>query len=421
MSSINLNPLKGFRDLYPKDKAIQNYIFDKLKDTARLFGFEQYDGPLLESMNLYLEKSSRELVENQTFRVNSKKDEVLVMRPEMTPSLARMVAKEENNLIFPLKLFNLGLRYRYEAPQKGRDREFYQADFDILGNSNIVQDAEILSVVINFFLSLGAKKGDFMLYVNSRSEMQQNLNALGYDTTQYKKLLDAIDKQDKIEAEGFMKLILEIDNDFQKAEKLVQFLTSSAKESEYFIELFKTLESIFGSSAKDYCQINYNVIRGLDYYTGLVFEVKELGNEMKRSLLGGGRYDNLISMFSSSSKISGIGFATSDTVLTQFLIDKNLVPAIVSKPSKFLVTIFSPDLQEESMAVTQYLRKLNIATELYLDPNKKLDKQLKYANQTNIPYVILIGPEEKEKGTVKVKNMATGEQKEVKVEEIVKM
>ncbi len=131
MTNINLNPLKGFRDLYPKDKAIQNYIFEKLRLTAALFGFEEYDGPLVESIDLYLEKSSKELVENQTFQILSKKEEGLLLRPEMTPTLARMVAKEEGSLIFPLKLFNLGLRYRYEAPQKGRNREFYQADFDI--------------------------------------------------------------------------------------------------------------------------------------------------------------------------------------------------------------------------------------------------------------------------------------------------
>jgi histidyl-tRNA synthetase len=420
MNTINLNPLKGFRDLYPKDKAIQNYILDKLKETARFFGFEQYDGPLVESMDLYLEKSSRELVENQTFRIKSKKEEDLVMRPEMTPSLARMVAKGENDLTFPLKLFNLGLRFRYEAPQKGRSREFYQADFDILGGDSAVADAEILQLVITFFLNLGAKKGDFMLYINSRSEMQKSLKELGYTDAQYKDLLNAIDKQDKISQQEFVDMILKIDNDTSKASKLQAFLNSGdEKRSVYFKELFSTLESLYGKNVNDYCQVNYNIIRGLDYYTGLVFEVKELGSEMKRSLLGGGRYDNLISMFNKNSEISGVGFATSDVVLQEFLQDKNLVPTLNPKTTKFLVTIFSPELFDESARITQYLRKLNIATELYLDPKKKLDKQLKYANTNNIPYVIVIGPEEKQNNTVKIKNMATGDQKEIKIEEII--
>jgi histidyl-tRNA synthetase len=382
--------LKGFRDLYPKEKSIQSYIFQKMRETASLFGYEEYDGPVIEPINLYLEKSSKELVENQTFQVVSKKEEALVMRPEMTPTLARMVASMENQLIFPLKLVNIGLRYRYEAPQKGREREFYQADFDILGNNLSLSDAEIIATAVNLFVSFGAKKEDFVVYINSRSEMEKNLIGLGFKKEDYKALLDVIDKQDKISNEKFIEMLRIIETDQNKIDNLISFLNSAKSEdSEYFKTLFLQLADL---GVSQYCKVNYNITRGLDYYTGLVFEVKEKG-EMKRSLLGGGRYDNLVTYFGGKNNIQGVGFATSDVVLWAFLKDKNLLPEICPKKTKILVTVFSPEMETDALEMTSYLRKLNIPAETFLDSTKKLDKQIKYADRNGIPFVLIMGPE----------------------------
>ncbi|HLL60616.1 MAG TPA: histidine--tRNA ligase [Candidatus Nitrosocosmicus sp.] len=415
MKQINLNAQKGFRDLYPKDKTIQNYIFKKLRETASLFGFEEYDGPLVENINLYLEKSSKDLVENQTFQLTSRKeDEQLVLRPEMTPTLARMIASKENELIFPLKLFNLGLRYRYEAPQKCREREFYQADFDILGTNLSLADAEILNVVVNLFLSFGAKQEDFTVYINSRKYIEESMKKVGIvDKELQKEVINLIDKKDKLTTEKFTENISKLNLNKSQNDWINSLKISDLKDSYFFSELTEQLKIL---GIEKYIKFNPLIVRGLDYYTDLVFEVKS--SDLNRSLLGGGRYDNLISYFGGKNNISGVGFATSDVVLWQFLLDKKLVPNLTPKTSKILVTIFAEDLIEESIKMTQYLRRLNIATELYLDPTKKLDKQLKYANQNNIPFVLILGPEEKEKGKVKIKDMKTGEQKEVKTDEI---
>ncbi len=420
MSNINLNPLKGFRDLYPKNKAIQNYIFQKLKESASFFGFEEYDGPLIESTSLYLEKSSKELVENQTFQIKSKKDEELVLRPEMTPTLARMIAKEENNLVFPLKLFNLGLRYRYEAPQKGRSREFYQADFDILSNNPELADMEILQVVVNLFTSFGAKENDFVVYINSRKYLQEEFKKLSIDESKQKSLLDLIDRKDKLPSETFTSLLSKLELTQEQEQWVLKLEIAEVKNIPYFKPLADKLEML---GIAKYIRFNPLIVRGLDYYTDLIFEVKsinvdEKGEVLNRSVLGGGRYDNLISYFGGKQNMSGVGFATSDVVLQEFLQDKNLLPQLNSKKTTVLVTIFSEEMTEDSIEIAQYLRKFNIAAELYLDATKKLDKQLKYANQNNIPFVLIVGPEEKEKGIVKIKNMKTTEQMEIKLDQI---
>jgi histidyl-tRNA synthetase len=415
---INLNPPRGFRDLYPEEKIFQDYIFLKLKKVSQNFGFSSYDGPILEDIKIYLGKTSRELIEKQTFQIKTKED--LLMRPEMTPTLARMIAKKAGELVFPLRLFNTGLRFRYEMPQKGRGREFYQSDFDILGANSTLSDAEIINVATSIFINFGCSEKDFVVYINSRVEMEKNFINLGFEKEQFKSLLSIIDKQDKLSNEEFIKLLLTIDNNKEKIQKLVDFLYISRNEkSPYFIRLFEYLKKM---GIDQYCKVNSNITRGLDYYTGLVFEVREKGPfQLKRALLGGGRYDNLVSDFNPRIKIPGVGFATSDVVLWEFLQNKDLLPKNLNPiPTKVLVTIFSSELTYQSMNIVKNLRKNNINVELYLDDEAKLDKQLKYANKKNIPYVIIIGPEEARKNVVKLKDMKTGEQTELTIEQVIK-
>lgn len=418
MAKPSLNPIRGFRDLYPDEKATQEYLFAKIRNIADNYGFVSYDGPILEPIDIYLEKTSEELIKRQTYQVIDKNGDVLVMRPEITPSMARMVAARARELTFPLRLFNNGQRFRYEAPQKGRGREFYQQDFDILGPADVVADAEILAVAISVMTELGVTSDDFVVYLNSRSEMEKNLAQLGFTTAQYPKLLDAIDRQDKIDSSEFKKLLTNIEPDEKKIEKLTELLKNQSEEkSEYFAALFSLLKNL---KIDKYCQINYNITRGLDYYTGLVFEVKMQGGELTRSLFGGGRYDNLVASYDSKYQIPGVGFATSDVVLLEFLKEKNLLPQINPRQTKVLVTIFNNDLAGESASCAQMLREAFIATELYPDATKPLDKQLKYADKVQIPYVAIVGPEEKEKGIVNLKNLKTGEQEKLALVDLIK-
>jgi len=411
------NPPTGFRDLYPKDKQIQDYLFTKLKNIANLFGFSSYDGPILEDINIYLNKTSAELLERQTFAVKTK-DERLIMRPEMTPTLARMIANKANQLNFPLKLFNLGLRFRYESPQKGRAREFYQADFDIIGANSLLADAEIINVAVSIFKDLGAKTNDFVVYLNSRKEMEKDLNQLGFRPDQFPAIFNLIDKKDKLSPTNFNQIFSSIEKNQKKINKLLDLLANNQKNnSDYFKKLFYILEKL---GISQYCQINYQIVRGLDYYTGLVFEIWEPEKKIRRALLGGGRYDNLISQFNPTKKITGVGFATSDIILLEFLKTKNLLPPTTSSTPKVLVTIFNPQLIDQSLTVLSSLRKAGIAADIFLE-EKKLDKQLKYADKNEIRYVIIIGPEEAEKKIIKLKDLKTGAQKEVDLEELLKI
>lgn len=418
MNKPNLQPVRGFRDLLPAEKQKQDYVFNSLKEVSSLYGFEPYDGPLLENIDIYLNKTSRDLVEKQTFQVKDKNDQIFILRPEMTPSLARMIANRAGELVFPLKLFNLGLRFRYEAPQKGREREFYQADFDIIGSNDILADAEILSVAVGIFTRFGATENDFIVYINSRIFMQEQLKKLGVAENALKQTLSIIDRKDKIPQQIFEELLANIPLSKNVISNISTFLETdiSAESDTYFGKLFTLLES-YGITK--YCKINQNIVRGLDYYSGLVFEVKEKG-DMKRSLLGGGRYDNLVATYNEKLDIPGVGFATSDVVLLEFLKDKNLLPASGMNLAKVLVTVFSEETAPASISLAQMLQKNNIQTFLYPSQEKKLEKQLKYADKKSIPYVAIIGAEEIEKNTVQLKTMKTGEQKEMKVEELIK-
>src|SRR3989344_865847 len=414
----NLQPIRGFRDLYPEDKAVQNYIFEKIKETARIFGFEQYDGPIVEPIDIYVGKTSRELIDRQTFQIKDKNGQILILRPEMTPSLARMIAQKERELTLPIRLCNVGARFRYEAPQKGREREFYQADFDLLGASGVLSDAEMLSVAVSIFSSFGATEKDFVIYINSRENMRKKLQELGVGETFIKDVINVIDRKEKVPRNVFTKLLSQIGISEGSVKKINDFLENPTDYETCFNELLDVCKSY---GIDQYVRINPSIVRGLDYYTGLVFEVKEKGGEMSRSLLGGGRYDNLIENFGASRKISGIGFATSDVIIWEFLKTKKLLPSLRATPTNVLVTVFDPSFQslQSAIEITRNLRSGGISTEIFPDASKKLDKQLKYADRKKIPLVVIIGPDEVKNNTAVLKDLKKNTQETVSQEKLI--
>jgi histidyl-tRNA synthetase len=319
-------------------------------------GFEPYDGPLLEPIELYLNKTSEELIKKQAYTLKDKNDQTLLLRPEMTPSMARMVAARANELVFPLKLFNLGLRYRYEAPQKGRGREFMQTDFDILGTNSFLADAEIINAAVQILLEFGATDKDFKVLVNSRRFMESKLLESGVNQKDLKQTLNIIDRVDK-----------STQNLPEKVNELIKSKIKPA-DDKYFNELFDALKK-FGIDK--YCQIDLAVVRGLDYYTGLVFEIKKENREGRATIVGGGRYDNLVSDFNPNLKIPGVGFAVSDVVILEFIKDIDKLPTLKTKQTQVLVTIFGNETVGESITTLSELRKNKIAAEIYPDPEKK--------------------------------------------------
>lgn len=397
--------LRGFKDQYPAQKAQQQYIFSKVREVAKQLGYEEYDGPIVEPVSLYADKSSEELLEKQTFQIKPRdKDDQWILRPEMTPTLARMVAAKSNELIFPLRYFNIGPRFRYEAPQKGRSREFCQMDFDLLGSTSVLSDAEVLLAVVNILKSLGATEKDFTVFLNSRSFMKRELDEIGINEYALTETLQKIDRMDK----GEQSISPEVKKSIE-TEVVIS-------DDEYFSSLFAVLKSY---GIDQFFKVDLKTVRGLDYYTGLVFEVRDKG-ELRRAILGGGRYDNLISKFNKTAQITGVGFAVSDIVLQEFLEEKKLLPELSTKSTKVLVTVFDQKTLGASIEITSVLRKANVFVELYPETEKKLEKQLKYADRNNIPYVLIIGPEEVEKNIYKLKDMKTKEQTTVSKDDLLK-
>ncbi|MFH1826814.1 MAG: histidine--tRNA ligase [bacterium] len=418
-----LSPIKGFRDLYPQNKGVQSFIFKKINEVARLLGYEAYDGPMVEPVGLYENKTSKELLERQTFQIKNKKGEIFVLRPEMTPSLARMIANKAGELTFPLKLYNIGARFRYEAPQKGRSREFYQADFDILGSDSVISDAESIYTLISIFKSLGATEKDFKTYINYRPFIENALIKIGINKIKIGNLLNIIDKKEKVSKENFESMLKEEKLNSEQIQSINRLIDNSIKpeDNTYFQDLFSILKSY---EIDKYCEINPSTVRGLDYYTGVVFETVEISKDndkLNRAIAGGGRYDNLVGDFDKKLNIPGIGFALSDVVIIEFLQNKNLIPKQVLKPSSCLMTIFDEKTLPKSIEIASFLRSSGVSCELYPESNAKLDKQLKFADKKNIPYVLIIGPTEIKEDKIKIKNMKTGEQKDVNKEELIKL
>lgn len=417
MNKLSTQPVKGFRDIYPEEMAIRNWLFQTMRKTAQLFGYQEYDGPILEHLDLYAAKSGKELVQEQTFRMVDRGGRELAMRPELTPSLARMVAAKQGQLVFPLKWFSIGPRFRYEAPQRGRGREFYQFDCDIIGPATPEADAEVIAVAATLLKNLGLTPTDVVIKINSRKMMQHKLSLIDVTEKQTPSIIRAIDRKDKMGQPQWRELLTTEGLTKDQIKNLEKILTDRdvSFESEPLTEVFSTLKDL---GVSDYVEYDPSIVRGLEYYTGTVFEARDRKGQF-RALLGGGRYDNLVELFGGKS-ISGIGFASGDMVLLEVLEHYNKIPKQGSIETQILVTVFNDESTRSSLLLAKQLRGQNINTELFPDASVKLDKQIKYADRKGIPFVAILGPDEVAKNIVTVKNMKTGEQKQLpanKVEE----
>ena len=418
MQNKLIQPVKGTRDFYPADFAFQKWYYRNIQDICQKYGFEEYEGPILEPLELYAAKSGDELVKRQAFTLVDRGGETLVLRPEMTPSLARMVAQKESELNFPVKWFTYGRRYRYEKPQRGRGREFFQWDCDILGLDSVEADAEVITVAATMYSRAGLNPKEAIIKVNDRQYIQSALSEIGIDNTMYLSVIKIIDKADKVTSNDFIAMFVDIGLNTNQIDKIQTLLQDKDgyKKSEWLSNLFDRIKI---NGVADFVVFDPTIVRGLDYYTKTVFEGWDLKGKF-RAIWGGGRYDNLTADVGSKSKIPGVGFAMGDMTLTEVLIANGRYPVLKPSPTQILVTVFSSDYYKQSYKLTDTLRKNSINAETYLDPTTKLDKQIKYADKKGIPYVAIIGPDEAAKGLVTLKNLATRDQQTIKQEEISK-
>lgn len=413
---MKFQAVKGTRDFYPEKMAFRNWLFEKMRKVSTLYGYQEYEGPILEPLDLYAIKSGEELVNEQTFIVIDRGGEKLALRPELTPTLARMVAQKQQVLGTPLRLFSIGPFWRYEQPQKGRTREFFQWNVDLLGWDVPEADAEVISIAAQIFKDLGLTPSEIKIKINNRKYMEEKFKLVGFPTNFFPQILKLIDRKDKMEEKLWIDLLKKAELSELQIKDLQNILADRdyANESEELTSLFSTLSDL---EVADYVELDPRIVRGLDYYTGTVFEARDASGEL-RSILGGGRYNNLVETVG-GQPLSGVGFAAGDVLLELILEKYNKFPQLPTSPTKVLVTIFNEAFFRNSLNISNSLREAGINTELYLDSKAKLDKQLKYADKLGIPFVVIIGPEEQSSDTVILKNMKEKSQEKINLNELV--
>jgi histidyl-tRNA synthetase len=393
--------LKGFRDFLPETAKKRQYIITTLKQVFESFGFAPLETPALEYEEVLLGKYGEE-GDKLMYRFTDNGDRRVALRYDQTVPLSRVIAQYQNELPMPFKRYQVQPVWRAENTQKGRFREFLQCDADIVGSCSPLSDAEVLTVAAKAVETLGFQ--EFKILINDRETF------IGLPIA----AIIAVDKLKKIGPEGVVNELL--GKGIAKTSDEAYIILKSIEEKKPTVRLqqiFSFLETM-GVKPKQY-EYSPTLARGLDYYTGLIFEI-EIDGYTVGSVCGGGRYDKLIGMFGNTD-IPAVGFAFGFDRLMEALNEQNLFPKDL-QTAKVLVTIFSKDLQDISVTTASSLREQNISTELYLNEDAKMEKQLKYADQKGIPYVVIIGPQEAEKNMVTLKNLKTREQKQVLVTDL---
>ncbi|MGB7537921.1 MAG: histidine--tRNA ligase [Anaerolineales bacterium] len=409
-------PVKGTRDYYPADMAFRNWLYGRARDVSRKFGYQEFEAPFLETLELYAAKSGEELVKEQAFVFQDRGGEEITLRPELTPSLARMVSARIGQLTFPVRWWSYGPFWRYERPQKGRTREFFQWNLDLIGVDNPQADAEIAAVICEFFRSVNLTAQDVKLQVNNRRLMEEALSGLGIREEARAGTFRLIDKKEKMDPAAWEAYAGESGLNAEQVRGLQALLGNRElwMQSGELTEFFAATES-FG--VRDYVEFHPAVIRGLDYYTGTVFEARDCAGEF-RAILGGGRYDNLVEDVG-GEKLPGVGFAMGDLIIGLVLKKREKEPALRVVPADVLVTTFSAQERDAAMRIAQELRKSGIAVEWYPSA-ERLPKQLKYADALGIPLAVIAGPDEIRDGKATLKDLAARDQVTVRMDELAK-
>ena len=403
-----IQPVKGTRDFYPELMAVRKWLYETAASVSEKFGYQEYEGPLIELLELYAAKSGDELVKDQSFVFEDRGGNLITLRPELTPTLARMVAQRQNQLLFPLRWWSFGPFWRYERPQKGRSREFFQWNIDLIGTDSVAADAELIAIVASFFQEVGLSPQDAQILVNNRQLMETEIASLGIVPQEYKTVFRLIDRREKLPLDKWRAYAADQGLETTQIDSLNILLSNQDlwQKSPALQELFPALEAL---GVSEYVQFAPQVIRGLDYYTGTVFEAQAIKGDLRRSILGGGRYDNLLSDVG-GDKIPAVGFAMGDVVIALALEEMGLIPdRLTSHPAKIMVTIFDDSMYLESLALANQLRSSGLKVSCYPQADK-LAKQLKYADRAGMEIAVVLGPDELSKGLVTLKNLSTGDQ-----------
>jgi len=401
-----IRSVKGTRDFYPEEMAQRQWLIGKMRDASTAFGFTQYDGPCLESIELYAAKSGEELVREQAFVFPDRGGDPITLRPELTPTLARMVAQKQNELVFPLRWWSFGPFWRYERPQKGRTREFFQWNVDLIGSDSVLADAELIAVAATFLRMVSIQPQDVQLLVNDRQLMDQAMTSAGVPADKKGEMLRLIDRLDKLPADVWDEKVLGLGLSLSQLDSVKALLQNKHlwQESSNLRQLFEVVESL---GVREYVTYDPRIIRGLDYYTGTVFEARDTKGEF-RAILGGGHYGNLIGDVG-GKPLPGVGFAMGDVVISLVLEAYGLLKDELSNTGTVFVTVFNEEMLAQSLQLASKLRAEGLQVVTQTEP-EKLAKQLKFADRLGYKAAIVMGPDEESQGMAQVKNLRTREQ-----------
>lgn len=424
-----MKSLQGFRDFYPDVLARRNHIFSAWRTVARRYGFQEYDGPPLESLELYTRKSGDEIV-GQLYNFKDKGDRDVALRPEMTPTLARMMAVKATTLPKPIKWFSLPQLFRYERKQRGRLREHFQLNVDIIGAPEVEADVELLAVGLDVQRELGLTENDLVARVNDRRITAGALQVLEVSAEQIPAVYSAIDKFRKVPPETFRTLLEDAGVPSHHIEDLARLCKGDAPYREWFDsrlerdgfeearkavnDLERYLAILEEQGFGGFVEVDPSIVRGLAYYTGIVFELYDRKGEL-RALCGGGRYDNLIAALGGPD-IPAVGFGMGDVVLSELLKDKGLMPEAPGRLTAMVVPVGN-ELAAAARTVTTRLRQAGISAETPYNP-AGVGKDLKAANQARAHFAVIVGPDEWSAGDVNLKNLRSGEQQRLSLEQL---
>jgi histidyl-tRNA synthetase len=420
---MQIQALPGFRDFYPADLALRTHIFETWRAVAARYGFEEYDGPPLEPLDLYTAKSGDEIV-GQLYSFEDKGDRKVALRPEMTPTLARMVAARAQALRKPIRWFSIPQLFRYERQQRGRLREHFQLNCDLIGESSPLADAEIIALAIDVMRAFGLGPNDVRVRLSDRRVLTAILRDRGVPGRAMLKAFDFIDKVERVRREELEKFTSEAAvfgpataNDLVEVsrirgwEQLDAELRRSPASSNCAVPLRETYRALEAMGLAEFLDIDLTIVRGLAYYTGVVFEIFDAGRTL-RAVCGGGRYDNLLDAIG-AVELPAVGFGMGDVVLAELLNNKKLVPTSASSIDAFLAFIAQDDVPHV-LALAHQLRDAGLRVEYALSP-QTVGKQLKLADARNAQLAIVVGPDERARGEVVLKDLRTGTQEAVKL------
>ena len=414
--------VRGTRDFYPEDMRLRNWLFDNFTYASLLHGFEEYDSPILEHEELYTRKQGEDIVK-QLYNFEDKGSRKVSLRPEMTPSLARMVMSRAGVLPMPIKWFSIPQCWRYERTQKGRGREHYQWNVDVWGTNEISADAELFSVIVTFLESVGLTENDVVIRVSSRKVLEEVLGSLGIEGDLFAQTCVIVDKMDKLSSDaineqlsdlGHSKEVISTIQSTLGINSLKSLKNTLKKDSEALNDLQTLFEAIESYGISDWVEFDGSIVRGLAYYTGCVFEVNDREGKF-RAICGGGRYDKLLSTLGGKD-LPATGFGFGDMVIMELLADKNLLPELLSGVEDVVISL-SSDLRNVAVKVASVLRSSDRLVDLVLD-DKKMKWAFKHAERIGATRIVLVGKEEWSRQKIKIKDLETGEETELSIEDL---